>query len=325
MDNDLLAPTRFDTDALPEATRMETVRAFYADISMAVDLQPLVEPRDFRLDLAALNLDAGCGLGGGLLSPYVGRRNRVQADRHGAEGILLTRFTVPFTFSGGALERECFTPGDVLVAPLDQAYTYIYEHPGRIQTLWMDRRRLRELLPGLDPSPRRLRAATPGLGLLFGYARALEADTLPRSLVAATTRHLIELAAQALGAGGAVVHDSGEGRHAALLAQLRADIVRDCCDPALSVAVLALRHRVSVRLVQQVFEHAGTTFTEALQTCRLAHAQRLLRDPLRAHLKIAAIAYDAGFSDLAAFNRLFRRRVGATPTDVRRQAQQAAG
>ena len=141
---DLLAPIRFDTDALPEAGRMEIVRGFYADISMALDMQPLVDSARFRLDMGALHLDAGCGLGFGHQSPYAARRNRVQADRHGSENVLLTRFTVPFTFTGGGLERECFTPGDVLVAPLDQAFCYAYEQPGRIQTVWIDRRRLRD-------------------------------------------------------------------------------------------------------------------------------------------------------------------------------------
>lgn len=320
MDADLLVPVRFDTDALPEARRMETVRAFYADLSMALDMQPLVDSGNFRLDMGALHLDADCGLGYGLQSPYMARRNRVQADRHGHEGVLLTRFSVPFAFSGGGLERECFTPGDVLVAPLDQAFTYVYDHPGRIQTVWVDRRRLRELLPGLDPSPRRLRAATPGVGLLFGYLHTLQTEALPRALAGTTTRHLIELAAQVLDAGGAAARDATDGRHAALLAVLRADIVRHCCDPGLSIGALARRHGISVRLVQQLFERAGTTFTAELQDRRLAHVQRMLRDPLRRRMQVAAIAFDAGFADLAAFNRLFRRRVGATPTEVRREA-----
>lgn len=319
MNADLLEPIRFDTDALPQATRMETVRGFYADISMALDMQPLGDDDAFRLEQGALHLDAGCGLGSGAQSPYMAKRSRVQAERHGYEGVLLTRFSAPFTFSGGALERECFTPGDVLVAPLDQAFSYVYSQPGRIQTIWMDRRRLRELLPGLDPAPRRLKAATPGLGLLFGYARTLESEPLPRPLVDAATRHVIELAAQSLNAAGAAEATSG-GRHAALLALLRADLVRHCADPALSVTVLAQRHRISVRLVQQLFEQAGTTFTAELQQRRLEQVQRALRDPLRQHLQIATIAFDAGFSDLAAFNRLFRQRVGATPTDVRRGA-----
>jgi len=49
----------------------------------------------------------------------------------------------------------------------------------------------------------------------------------------------------------------------------------------------------------------------------LAHAHRLLADPAHAHLLVASIAYEAGFSDLAAFNRLFKQRYGATPTQVR--------
>jgi AraC-like DNA-binding protein len=32
---------------------------------------------------------------------------------------------------------------------------------------------------------------------------------------------------------------------------------------------------------------------------------------------ITAIAFDAGFGDLSYFNRTFRRRYGATPSDIR--------
>lgn len=320
MHADLLAPYRFDTDTLPEARRLETVRDFYADIDMAVDLKPLVGAQEFRLNLSITHFDEGCGLGAGRLSPYLAGRNRVQADRAGGEGILLTRFSMPFTFTGGALARERFTPGDVLMAPLDQAYTYLYDHPGSIQTVWVDRRRLRKLLPGLDPAPRRLKAATPGAGLLFGYLRTLEAEPLPRALAGATARHLLELSAQVLDASGAATACAAQGRRAALLAMLRADLVRHCADPALSVGALAQRHRISTRLVQQLFEEAGTTFTTELQRRRLELVQRALRDPLRRQQKIAAIAFDAGFSDLAAFNRLFRRQLGATPTELRRAA-----
>ena len=33
------------------------------------------------------------------------------------------------------------------------------------------------------------------------------------------------------------------------------------------------------------------------------------------------IAYDVGFGDLSYFNRVFRRRYGATPSDIRQLAQ----
>jgi AraC-like DNA-binding protein len=35
---------------------------------------------------------------------------------------------------------------------------------------------------------------------------------------------------------------------------------------------------------------------------------------------VSSIALDAGFGDISYFNRAFRRRYGATPSDVRAQA-----
>ncbi len=329
MSAETLALSRFCSDALPEATRLATVREFYADLSMAIDLQPLCAPQQFRLDLSTLALDEGCGLGGGHLSPYLGRRDRLQASRHGSEGLLLTRFTTPFTFSGGALDHQHFAAGDVLVAPLDQAFTYIYQQPGQIQTIWMDRRRLSELLPRLDAAPRRLPAGGADTNLLFGYAQLLTAQALPRSMSGLAARHVLDLMAQALDSHGTTAETTAEatagGRHAALLAALRQDILRGYRQPQLSVAELAARRHISVRLLQQLFEQAGTTFTAELQACRLAHVQRLLADPRHRHMPVAHIALDAGFGDLAAFNRLFRRRLGATPTELRRAALARTG
>ncbi len=46
----------------------------------------------------------------------------------------------------------------------------------------------------------------------------------------------------------------------------------------------------------------------------------LLCDPKWRHRKIADIAAEAGFNDLSYFNRAFRRRYGATPSDLRAAA-----
>jgi AraC-like DNA-binding protein len=43
----------------------------------------------------------------------------------------------------------------------------------------------------------------------------------------------------------------------------------------------------------------------------------MLCDLQFADLPVSAIAYEVGFSDLSYFNRCFRRRYNATPTDVR--------
>jgi AraC-like DNA-binding protein len=42
------------------------------------------------------------------------------------------------------------------------------------------------------------------------------------------------------------------------------------------------------------------------------------RPPRSASLKISAIALDAGFGNLSYFNASFRRRYGASPSDLRK-------
>jgi AraC-like DNA-binding protein len=54
---------------------------------------------------------------------------------------------------------------------------------------------------------------------------------------------------------------------------------------------------------------------------RLTRAHRMLGDPAFAERSIGAIAYEVGFGDLSYFNRAFRRRFGATPSDVREAAR----
>ena len=53
---------------------------------------------------------------------------------------------------------------------------------------------------------------------------------------------------------------------------------------------------------------------------RLARAHRMLTDPRHVGRPVSAIAFDVGFGDLSHFNRTFRRRYGATPSDVRAAA-----
>jgi AraC-like DNA-binding protein len=54
---------------------------------------------------------------------------------------------------------------------------------------------------------------------------------------------------------------------------------------------------------------------------RLERVYRMLRDPRYGHRTIGALAFDAGFADLSTFNRAFRHRHGATPSDIRAAAR----
>ena len=88
------------------------------------------------------------------------------------------------------------------------------------------------------------------------------------------------------------------------------------------MATLADRHHCTERYLQRLFEAEGTTFTAYVQEQRLLRACRLLVDPRRAREKISAVAYDCGFGDVSYFNRVFRRRYGAAPSEFRAQAEQ---
>ena len=78
-----------------------------------------------------------------------------------------------------------------------------------------------------------------------------------------------------------------------------------------------MRHGTTPRYVQKLFASEGATFSEYVLERRLAHVRRLLTNPRLVHRAITSIAFDAGFADLSYFNRTFRRRFDATPTEVR--------
>jgi len=319
-----ITPQHFCTDTLPAATRMEQVRDGYARLDMAVDLTPLVHERAFRLDLSSIRLNASASLGSGTLSPYAARRSRALAARAGIDAVMVTRFSQPVRFTCGPMEQVEVAPGDTLVVPMDEAFEFVYPAAGGIQTIWVQRAALRPLLPRLDGRAHRF-GACPRLDLLFGYAAGIQRQTaLDAPLADLSASHLADLLALALGAGGDAAEQARtQGERAARLAALHADVARAYRDPQLSVAHLARRHHMSVRQVQRLFAEDGTTFTAHLQNRRLEHMRRMLEDPAQAHLLVATMAYEAGFHDLAAFNRLFKQRFEATPTQVREAAARA--
>jgi AraC-like DNA-binding protein len=73
--------------------------------------------------------------------------------------------------------------------------------------------------------------------------------------------------------------------------------------------------------VQMLFESEGTTFSGYVLEQRLTRAHRMLTDLGLRNWTISAIAFEVGFGNLSYFNRVFRRRFGATPSDTRTSAR----
>jgi AraC-like DNA-binding protein len=76
------------------------------------------------------------------------------------------------------------------------------------------------------------------------------------------------------------------------------------------------RHHLSQVLNEQMKQ----SFYDYINTYRVKEAQLLLLDHQRAEHKIASIAYDAGFNSISAFNDVFRKLTGLTPSQYRKQA-----
>jgi AraC-like DNA-binding protein len=89
----------------------------------------------------------------------------------------------------------------------------------------------------------------------------------------------------------------------------------------LTVAAVASRQRISESYVRKLFESEGSSFSEWVLGERLIRAHRMLTDPRFAGRSINSVAFDAGFGDISYFNRSFRRRFGATPSEIRAEAK----
>ena len=91
--------------------------------------------------------------------------------------------------------------------------------------------------------------------------------------------------------------------------------LRDAPLEQASLAGLARQIGLSERQVSRIFrEEFGTTFRDHLATLRLDRAKQLLA---ATDLSVIEVAGHTGWSSLAHFNAVFRRRVGVTPSAFR--------
>jgi len=141
-------------------------------------------------------------------------------------------------------------------------------------------------------------------------------DTVGQQL---TTRHMIDLIGLLLGTGKYEAELASQSLAPAHLQLMQSRTLSNLGDGTLTIAQVAQHVGVSPRHAQRLFEQVGTTFTDFVLEQRLLLARKLLLNPSKHDSKISAIAYDAGFGDLSYFNRAFRKRFGATPSELRNE------
>ena len=303
------SPLRFSTSGLPERERVPTWRDQFCRALLRVD----IEPKEGLPFYAAAELRALPELRvvKGTWSAVRFCRNRaLAADGDDFIGIMV---------SGGCTAsqrgRDVAVDAGDGVAVLTQEPVDVTFAEGSVFSVVVPRAALAGRVRNIDDSTLQLiprRSET--LKLLLRHLKLFETSPELRNAIAS---HVHDLMALAL-----TEHPPLGESNLGAVAAARFNEALDCIaahfqDPELSLANVAQRLHISPRYLQRMLETSGTSFTAQVTELRLKRAFTLLA--AQGGSRICDIALQAGFSDISHFNRLFRSRFGATPSDVRAQ------
>jgi AraC-like DNA-binding protein len=313
---------RISTRDLPEHNRIATICDLYGRTILKHDIEPIGD-RPFEFEASLYSLP-----GLGLASTVIGPCRAPRGPQHIDSDDLV--FSVMLSGGRVARQRERETAVEegqgILTATADPGVVTILR-TSKLYSLRVPRSVLGLTLADLDacllrPVPRQSEA----MRLLMAYVNALlRSDVFPTPpLLDRVVVHIQDLVSLTLGA----TRDAGEvargrGIRAARRQVIEDEIIRNISNGDLSAGFVAARLGVTPRYVHLLLEETGKSFSHHVLERRLEKAAALLRDPRLRHRKIAAVAAEAGFADLSYFNRAFRRRFGATPSDIRDSADTA--
>ena len=276
--------------------------------------------------------------------PFRARLKRIVLDRselveHASDAVQALRAPGRVRFEGGddvavELMRECrsasldhggehrLKAGDLYVVDYAQPMQMIRSRH-RSSGIVLSRRRVTELL-GEDLSGLAGRQIAPrGLaGILRQHlmtamdeaAFMTEAERVVATNAAAEMALVILQSTRtgiAAGAGDAEQFVDGFHVAASRLIELH------CGDPELTPERVASKLGCSRASLYRVFARRGEGVAEAIWAARIARAWRLLTSPEGGEFLISDIAMLCGFRELPTFTRMFKRRYGMTPRDVR--------
>lgn len=312
----------FSTNSFPLKHRIEMARNHYASLA-EINVEPYGDEPFFGQ--SRIHLLPGASVAALTRSPCRVTRTPAQAAGGTDDLGLLINTGGRFSAVQRGAKAVSFTAGHAYLMPLDC--------PGRSD---LSRRGVdvviprNELEPFLQNANRVLRKVipdSPALRLLTQYAGSLAnaPQALPPQLASLAASHLRDLTVMALGANseGQAMAARG-GARAARLEAIKADIAANLDDPALlNVGSITKRHGISPRYLRALFADEHTSFTDYVLEQRLQRCYRQLQSPSLIHCTISRLALDNGFTDLSWFNRTFKRRFGATPSDVRAGAVEA--
>ncbi|MFP4156810.1 MAG: helix-turn-helix domain-containing protein [Opitutales bacterium] len=246
-------------------------------------------------------------------------RNRHKISQDGVDMILVQLFVKGGVQFGVGKETRYGRAGDIVLFDLAQTNDNINSDFCHV-TAGIARERVEAVIPDIaryhgailprkDPSVSLLRSH---LASTFDLAHALHPNAT--ASVEEATLVLLQAAIRGLAAPPVV----GAAGHTSLAYQVRRYIRRHLGDPDLSperiAGLFGLSRARLYRVMQPVDGVAAYIREQRLRACR-----RDIENPALGELTIGEIAYRRGFRELRSFNRLFRQRFSATPTEMRKQ------
>lgn len=314
---------RFSSRALPRQGRGRAIEELHERGLLATRFVPCGQAVP-RVDLTRRTLPGLAVLN----ASYAGLRHAgglARSGQPGSDDLFLCMILSGTSVASRHAREVTLSDGDaVLMTGEGAAWSFASRDLVNVAGLRLRRAALMPLVPNLDDAVmHRIPGDASGLRLLRKYLEVVANDetlaepTSQRLIVS----HLYDLAALALGArSDSKEFAQGGTVRSVRLAAVKADIVANLQDGDLNASIVAMRNRMSVRYLHKLFQNEGTTYSAFVLDQRLARAHDLLKSPLRSLRPISTIAFEVGFNDVSYFNRAFRRRYRATPSDLRNLA-----
>jgi AraC-like DNA-binding protein len=320
MPDDEMKTLRITTEAIHEDGGVEAFREIFGREILGIEIDPLDgQPLDIDLTLRSL---PGFAMAAGTLSPMRNRHTTALLDNDDVILVVMQSGIGEVSQYGRVVT---INQGEAVLTANGAEATFTGPTPTRVINFRLSRNLLTPHIADLDalvaqPIPKDNRV----LQLLVGYATMLDnqAELATEELRHMVATHMHGLATLLLG-GGSDIGLPELGLRAARLRAIKTHILGKIQHHDLTLADVARSQQISESYIRQLLAENGTTFTDFVLGGRLTRAHRMLTDPHYADRSISAVAYEAGFGDLSYFNRTFRRRYGATPSDIRKAAQRA--
>ena len=312
-----LAIRRFTTDALPESRRLPIWREEFGRTLVNVDIEPISnEAIHAEATMRALPGLRTLSFHGS--SMCFARTKAMAAAGDDSIGLIVNRDADAFL----SQRNRDLTMDD------GDACLILTDEPGLVTGrghlgLLFPRAPLIERVKNIaDAAANRIPKETESLRLLISYLSVLPekltlgSPKLQRSVV----EHIYDLVTLAICPDRPADENTLSATAAARLDLAFSYINKHFDFPDLTIAAVASDQNVSPRYLQRLIETTSSTFSERVNELRLQLAYALLTSARQRRERISDIALRAGFSDVAHFNRSFRRRFGDTPSNVRADA-----